>query len=169
MIQTELSADTRTLADMLAACPVGEAVTLAGMSDAIGRDVTTCRHIVASARKVAQRESGAVFSVERGIGLRRMSAERVTETVGATARGHIRRTASRAKRTLLAATAGANDLSPEAQRRLAAEVSVLGLMEYLSRDNVTKPTADAPTKPTPVAVTARNLLTVITGKKDDAA
>lgn len=169
MIQTELSADTRAIADMLASCPVGELITLAAMSAAIGRDVTTCRHIVQSARKVAQREGGAVFSVERAVGLRRMSAERVTETVGATARGHIRRTAGRARRTLLAATAGSNDLSPEAQRRLAAEVSVLGLMEHLSRDSVTKPAPDAPIKPTPVAVTARTLLTVITGKKDDAA
>lgn len=158
MIQTELSADTRAVADVLVACSVGGVTTFATMSAAIGRDITLRRYILTAARRVAQREAGAVFVSERAIGLRRISAERATETVGSTARRHIRRTARRAKSALLAATNGVNDLPPVAQRRLAAEVSALGLIEHLSRDAASKPSDDAPTKPQPVAVTARDML-----------
>lgn len=163
MIATELSADVRAVADMLAAAPVGEVVTFGAMSAAIGRSITTCRHVLASARNVALRENGAAFLSERSIGLRRMSAERATETVGSTARAHIRSTARRAKRTLIGATNGVNDLPPEAQRRMAAEVSALALVEHLARDAAVKPGAEAPTKPTPVAVTARSMMAALVG------
>jgi hypothetical protein len=159
MIQTELSADTRAIANLLGACPVGSTMTHGAMSAAIGRDILRHRHILQAARRVAQRENGAVFVSERRVGLRRLSAERATETVGTTARKHIRRTAGRARKTLLAATNGANDLPADAQRRLAAEVSTLGLMEHLARDVMTQPKPDAPTKPQPVAMTAREMLT----------
>ncbi len=158
MIQTELSADTRAVADVLAACSVGGVTTFATMSAAIGRDITLRRYILTAARRVAQREAGAVFVSERAVGLRRISAERATETVGSTARKHIRGTARRAKSALLAATNGVNDLPAAAQRRLAAEVSTLGLMEHLARDVMTAPKEDAPMKPQPVALTARDML-----------
>ena len=169
MIQTELSPDARTVADVLIACPVGELVTLAAMSAAIGRDITGCRHVLATARRVAMREVGAVFTTEPRTGLRRLSAERATEVIGPNARQHIRRTAGKARRALVAATDGANDLSDSALRRRAAEISALGLMEHIARDVTVKPSSDAPTKPTPVAVTARNLFAVITGQKENAA
>ncbi len=168
MLQTEISADTRSIADLLIACPVGEMVTLAAMSEALGRDITACRHIAASARRIAQRECGAVFTTERGRGLRRLSPERVIETIGPAARTHIRRTARRARRTLLAGTAGTNSLPAEAQRRLAMEASVLGLMEHIARDSTATAKPTSPTKPMAVAVTARMLLSTITGSADDA-
>jgi predicted nucleic acid-binding protein len=169
MIQTEMSADTRAIADLLAAAPVGATVSHAAMSAAIGRDVTTCRHIVTAARRAAQREAGAVFVTERGTGYRRLPAEEVARVVGSNARQHIRRTAGRAKRALTAGTARANDLPPAVQRQVAAEVSALALIEHISRDAAVKPSDDAPTKPTPVAVTARNLLTAIGARQDNAA
>lgn len=158
MIQTEMSADTRALADMLAATPVGEVATLAAMSETIGRDITTCRHLLAAARRIAQREHGAVFVTDRGIGYRRLPAEEVARVVGSSARQHVRRTAGRAKRALIAGTNSANDLRPDVQRRLAAEISAMALLEHISRDTTVKPAADAPLKPTPVAVTARAFL-----------
>lgn len=163
MIQTELSADARAIADLFAACAVGDTVTMAAMSDAIGRDVTACRHIIATARRVAQREAGAVFVTMPRVGYRRLPTEEVARVVGSAARKHIRRTAGRAKRTLTAGAALANDLPLETQRRIAAEVSALALLEHIARDATVKPQDNAPTKPTPVAVTARSLLTVITG------
>jgi hypothetical protein len=169
MIQTELSADTRVVADLLIAAPVGELVALAAVSALIGRDILTCRHVLQNARRVAQREAGAVFTAERGVGLRRMSAERAIEVIGPNARKHVRRTAAKARRALIAATDGANQLSDDAMRRRAAEISALGLMEHIARDVTVKPAADAPTKPTPVAITARQLFAVISGKKEDAA
>lgn len=158
MIHTEMSADTRLLADMLIACSIDEVVTYGAMTEALGRDILVYRYIVISAAKVAMREAGAVFVNERGVGYRRISAERATETVGPHARGRIRRTARRARGAIIAATNGVNDLSPEAQRRASTEISNLGLLEYLSRDSMNKPKEDGPTKPQPVGIAAREML-----------
>lgn len=168
MISTELSADARAVADLLSAVPVGDLATFATISAAIGRDITACRHVLAAGRKVAEREAGAVFVSERGKGLRRLSAERATETVGTAARAHIRTTARRASRTLIAATTRMNDLPPAVQRRLSAEISALSLVEHLSRDTIVKPAPDAPLRPTPVAVTARAMMAALTGREGDA-
>jgi hypothetical protein len=78
--------------------------------------------------------------------------------VGQAARQHIRRTAGRARRTMVAGTARRNDLQPDAQRRLAAEVSAMSLIEHVTQDARVKPGIDAPTAPTPVAITAQRLL-----------
>lgn len=169
MIQTEISADARAVADLLINCPVSELITLAAVSAVIGRDIRTCRHILATARRVAMREAGAVFTTEPRAGLRRLSAERATEVIGPNARRHIRKTAGKARRALVAATEGANDLPDDAMRKRAAEISALGLMEHIARDAAVKPAADAPTKPQPVAITARALFNVITNGKDAAA
>lgn len=158
MIHTELSADTRAVADLLMACPVGEVARLDAMTAAIGRDILAARHIIGAARRVAQREAGAVFVPERGVGYRRLSAERATETLGAVARKHIRRTAGRTRRALVAATASANDLSPEAQRRAARELSVLGVIEHVSQDKHAQTKEHDSMKPEPVALVMRRFL-----------
>ncbi|MCA3375675.1 MAG: hypothetical protein INF64_00995 [Roseomonas sp.] len=164
MIQTEISADARAIADMLNTCPIGEIVTLGAISEAIGRDITACRHILATARRVALRETAAVFSTEPRAGLRRLSAERATEVIGPGARRHIRKAAGRAKRALIAATEGANDLSEIAQRRRAAEINALGLMEHIARDASVKASDTAPMKPQPIGIVAQNLLARISGQ-----
>lgn len=161
MIQTELSADTRAVADLMIAAPIGGTVTFAAMSGAIGRDITSHRHIIVAARRVAQREAGAVFVTVPRTGYRRLPTEEVARIVGAAARQHIRRTAGRAKKAVAAGTANANDLPPDVQRRVAAEISALALIEHISRDAVARPADNGPTKPTPVAVTARALLRVV--------
>ena len=68
------------------------------------------------------------------------------------------RDAGRARRTMVAGTARMNDLQPDAQRRLAAEVSAMSLIEHVTQDARVKPGSDAPTAPTPVAITAQRLL-----------
>lgn len=167
MIQTELSADTRAIADLLAATPIGQTVTFAALSQAIGRDIAARRHILAAARKVAQREVGAVFVATPRIGYRRLAAEEAARVIGSAARQHIRRTAGRARKAIAAGTAGANDLAPDVQRRIAAEVSALALIEHISRDAAVKPADSAPTKPTPLAVTARAMLAALTRTEGD--
>lgn len=158
MIHTEVSAETIAVAAILSACPVGGVVALSAMSQAIGRDIRSARHIIASARRVAQREGGAVFVTERGVGYRRLSAERATETLGTTARKHIRRTAGRTRRALVAATALANDLPPEAQRRAARELSVLGVIEHVAQDKHIRTKEHDSMKPEPVALVMRRFL-----------
>jgi hypothetical protein len=163
MLTTELSADARAVADVLIATPVGELASLPALSAAIGRDITACRHVLATARRVAEREAGAVFACEPRAGYRRVSAEAAAQVVGGAARGHIRRAARRARRSIVEATKRANDLTPEAMRRASAEITVLGMMEHLSRDAVALPKADAPAKPEPVAIAARRLFGIADG------
>ena len=164
MIITELSADTRAVADMLIACPVGEVITFPAIAAALGRDVRSCRHIMTSARRVVEREIGAVFTSERGEGYRRLEADRVADVVAPTARATIRRRARRTRRTLEAMMQRANDLPADTARRVSREIGVFGVMEYLARDQVAKPPADAPTAPQPVAKAARDLLASLTGE-----
>lgn len=170
MITTEISAEARAVADLLAACPSGEVITFAAMSAAIGRDILARRHVITTARRVAEREAGAVFTIERRTGYRRLDATRIADVVGTAARAHIRRTARRSVKSLSEGTRRLNDLPPDVQRKVAAEMSALGLIEHIARDKTVKPAANAPTKPQPVAVAARALLAALgaTGPAPDA-
>jgi hypothetical protein len=163
MMITELSNDARAVADLLASCQVGELVTYAAMSEAIGRNIKHYRHIIDAARRVAAREAGAVFAVERGDGYRRLEAAQVAPVLGSATRKHLRVTARRKIRTIRHGTDRANDLTPEDQRRVAAEISALGLIEHMARDQVARPADNGPTKPEPVAITARRFLSALTG------
>ena len=163
MITTEISADARAIADLLIACPVGEVVTFAAMSTAIGRDIRARRHVISTARRVAEREEGAVFTIERHAGYKRLDAARVADVIGTTTRAHIRRAARRSVKSLHEGTKRVNDLPPEVQRKVAAEMSALGLIEHIARDKAAAPAADGPLKPQPVAVTARAVLSALGG------
>jgi len=158
MLIHEISPEVRAIAELLAKCQPGEIVTFDQMSEAIGRSIFTRRHAIISARRVAERENGAVFASERSVGYKRIEASAVADVVGTSARAHIRRSARRSARSILEGTRRSNDLPPEVQRKVAAEMSALGLIEHISRDKNVKPADDAPTKPQPVAVTARALL-----------
>lgn len=163
MIITELSADARAVADVLIATPVGQVVTFKAIAATLGRDVRNCRHIMTTARRVAEREAGAIFTSERGQGYRRLEADRVADVVAPTARATIRRRARRTRRTLEAMMQRTNDMPADTARRVSREIGVFGVMEYLARDQVAKPAADAPTSPQPVAKAARDLLASLTG------
>jgi predicted transcriptional regulator len=163
MLITELSADTRAIADLLLACPIGDTVSLASMSDAIGRDIRKHRHIIVTARRVVEREAGAVFASVRGIGYQRLDAERTVAVVAPAARKHIARSAKRAARSINEATRRVNDLPVEVRRRAVHELGVLGIIEHAARERAPKLTDDAPTKPEPVAVVAQRWLARMMG------
>lgn len=164
MLIHEISAEVRSVAELLMKCQPNGIVTFDEMSEAIGRSIFKCRHVIVSARRVAERESGAVFTSERSTGYKRLEVAAVADVVGTSARAHIRKSARRGARSILEGTRRSNDLAPEVQRKVAAEMSVLGLVEHISRDSNVKPSAEAPTKPQPVAVTARAFLTALGSK-----
>lgn len=169
MITTDLSADTRVLADLLIAEPVGSTITLPRLSAALGRPITSCRHTLYSAIRVAEREAGAIYACERGIGYRRLSVEEIAAQVGSTARHRIRGTARRARRALLAGTARQNDMSPDLARRVTAEANTLALINHIAQDKHVRADEQAPTKPEPVAVTARRMMATILGQTNGEA
>jgi hypothetical protein len=163
MLITELSADTRTIADLLLACPIGETVRFDAMSDAIGRDVRKHRHIIATARRVAEREAGAVFVSIHKVGYKRLNAEGAVTVVAPAARTHIARSAKRASRAINAAVRRANDVPMDLRRRAVYELGVLGLIEHAARERVKTLPAEAPTHPEPVALVAKRFLARMTG------
>lgn len=169
MIQTEISADTRVLANALLSVPVGLTITFGEMSERIGRDVRTCRHLIATARLAALRDGAAVFVSERGVGYRRISAERATEVVGPSARAHIRRSAGSARKTIQTAVAGSNGVSPVAQRRASAEVNALAMIQYLARDRSVHPKRDAEPRPMSVAESARGFIEALRKRRRPSA
>ncbi len=169
MITTDLSADARALADLLIAEPVGSIVTLERLSKTIGFPIAARRHALYAAIRVAEREAGAVFTCERGIGYRRLSVQEIADQVGSTARHRIRGTARRARRTLLAGTAKQNDMAPALARRIAAEANTLALINHIAQDKQVRADETAPAKPEPVAITARRMMAAITGGQAEEA
>lgn len=154
MIATDLSADARRCADLLAATPRGETVSFATVTATIGRDINRCRHVLHTALRVAERETGACFASVRGVGYRRLAPEEIVK-VGQTARARIRGYARRGRRTIQAGLAGANDLTPETQRQTAAELSSLGLLEHIARDRSLPAISETDVRPLTVADTAK--------------
>jgi hypothetical protein len=136
MFDTDISPRVRALADHLATASVGQTLTWPHLSAVAGADVTQHRHILYSAFKIAQRESGAVFSTERGVGCRRLAADEMHH-VGKRARDHIRRTARRSVKAIIAGVRGANDITDEAKLKANAELASLGLIEHMARDRQT--------------------------------
>lgn len=157
----EISPDVRALVDYLVDIPFGGTATYENLSGVIGREIRSVRHILDSARRIAQRECGAVFGVVMRVGIQRIKTEQIPH-VGNTARRKIRRYAKRASKTITAAMAKANDVSNEVRLKANRELSILGLVEETAKDRHMNSTTPANEKPLPVAVTARQLLENLT-------
>lgn len=164
----ELSVETRALADRLLLVSYGGTITKHELSAVIGRDIEGCRHLLYSAFNLVRRESGAVFGVVRNVGYQRLTVEQVP-AVGAVARRHIGRTARKARKSIVAALAKANGVDPAVSLRSNSELSALGLIAHLSRDQNTKPTAEMEKAPLPVAKAAQAFLEHIGAVKKDGA
>lgn len=164
MIATDLHADTLRLIDTLAVAPKGEVVTLARLSDSIGRDIRHCRHLLYSALRVLERDKGVAFACVRGSGYRQLASDEIVK-IGQTARSRIRHTARRSVKTMGAAIAGANDITDKMRREILAEQSVLSMMEHLSRERNLPVVPEQDTRPLPVAIVARQFLQSIGGKE----
>ncbi|MGE4044488.1 MAG: hypothetical protein AB7F35_06520 [Acetobacteraceae bacterium] len=160
MIAKERNPDTGRLIDVLAAVPVGGIVSLAAMSDAIGRDIEQCRYLLYAAIRHAGREHGALFASVRGQGYRRLPVSEIA-TIGRTAREKIRRTARRGLRSMEAGLSAANDVPNDVRIRLLQEQSALGLIEHVTRERNLPQVPEGTTRPLPIAVAGRAFLQAI--------
>ena len=91
-------ADASRLHEELVLTPVGETVTYARLTDALGKPVTGATGALSSARRIAQREDGVVFGVIRGEGLKRLDSEGIVDLSGVRTQS-VRRHAHRVVRT----------------------------------------------------------------------
>jgi hypothetical protein len=157
----EISADVRALADYLLTVPVGGIATYERLSGIIGREVRSVRHLLTSARRIVQRDNGAVFGSVSRIGVQRVTTEQIP-LIGHTARRRIRRSAKAAGKTITAAMSRANDVDNKTRLQGNREISILGLIEETAKDRHASASAPTDDKPTPIAVTARQLLENLT-------
>lgn len=160
MLAIDIHQDTRRIADALAAVPPGTLISLDAISAVIERDIRRARWYLYSAMHIAERESGAVFATERGMGYRRLIADEIVK-IGQTSRARIRRQARRGNRSISAGVAGVNDLKPETLRRILAEQSSLGLLEHIARDKNLPTVSEQDIRPLPVASAAKEFLRII--------
>jgi hypothetical protein len=157
MISTEISPDVAALVELLRGVPLGGTIRYASLSAVIGRDVRRHRHLIESARHVAERDHGAIFGNEINIGYTRLTAEQLPG-LGSTARRRIRRASRKARKTINYALESANDVPPTIQRKLNSEISVLNLLEHLAADRMATPVEAHATRPEPITTTGRRLL-----------
>lgn len=154
-ITQTLSTETRVLADLFAAAPIGGTVTWEEMSRAIGRNIMDRRYLALRAMAVANSECGAIFGNVLRVGYQRLPPQDA-HILGSHMRGRIRRGAKRTSDTIIAAVQSSNDMPDEAKRKAYAEVNALGLLRMIATDRHVAAATPEP-KPEPVAITMRRL------------
>jgi hypothetical protein len=134
----------RALADAAMACPIGETITYAQFSRAVGFPVQSRFYLLLNALNLANAESGALFQNTRTVGYKRLPGS-MTAAAGKTGRRRIRRIASRANKTMANALSRANDLTNEDRLKAFKEQAALGLLQHMARDrNLPVVREDAP-------------------------
>lgn len=89
----QIGTETKTLAHVLRQAKIGDVVSYQALTESIGVNVQSAgRSILASARKLVQREDKMVFDVDRNIGLKRLDDPSII-SLSDKHRDHIRRTA----------------------------------------------------------------------------
>lgn len=131
----ELSADTRTLASLLAEAAVGEVVTFERMTKALARDVQKdARGALQSARMLVRKEHSIVFDSVRAIGLKRLNDAEIIDLQDRT-RAHIRRTARNTVKSMVCVKYDA--LQREEQVKHNTAISMLGIISEIVTEKST--------------------------------
>lgn len=131
----ETSLDTKRIYEMLATANIGDVVMYQDMSAAIGREVHKVWQSVTTARNMALREIGAVFSPVRGHGLKKLSHSEIAQLPEGTIM-RIRRMVGREARRQ--AVVDENSLSNQEKITRNARLSVLGALTEFTKPAATK-------------------------------
>ncbi|MGQ0595799.1 hypothetical protein [Aquabacterium sp.] len=127
-----LSSDSKALAALLTSAGIGDVVTYAALSKAIGRDVrTSATGALHTARHLAQRDHRIVFDVVRGAGLKRLQDAEIVDLADK-ARDHARRHAKRTAKKLTCVDFEA--LPKDKQTKHNAALSMFSALAELSTD-----------------------------------
>lgn len=126
--------DTIVLSDLFSSCPIGEVITAEQMSATLGRDVAKCRHLVYRALARVNEEFGTNFQTVWGTGGYRRAPTSLNPDTGVTARARGRAIHRRASKRMVNTLAKANDIDEATMNRSLREISVLGALEHLGRD-----------------------------------
>lgn len=152
-IAQTIAPDTQAIVDLFLATPVGQTVTFAAMSAAIGQAIANRRHLIPRAIHIAARDHGAIFGSVRTVGYHRMPAQDA-HMLGAHTRHRMRRSAKRTSAAIVAAVTMANDMPAAAKVRAYAEVNAMALIRHIAADKIVIASTAEP-KAEPVALVAR--------------
>lgn len=133
----ELSVDTQVLLKVLVGhAKVDEVIPWEVFDEAIRRDVReTAMHLMATARKLAEREHGMVFAAVKGEGLKLLGDEAKARLY----EGHLHRERRATKRVIQRmATVNYDALSPEAQVEHNLGMSMLSALHQATRPAAVK-------------------------------
>jgi hypothetical protein len=125
----ENAADVEAIKGLLTCSPIGQTVSYAAISAAIGRDILAHRWLLQKARTEAESETGGIYETVRNEGLQRITSDKIPD-VGLHSIRQIRRAAKRGYRRL--DSVRVNDLSPELSSRLIAHKSQLGAVSLVA-------------------------------------
>lgn len=129
----EASLEAQLLYDRLSKAHPGEEITYHELSEIAARNVQTiASSALQTARKRCENLDHIVFSVIRGVGLRRLLNEEIPQTAQSKI-DHIRRTAKRAAKRLACVDYG--QLSRQSQITHNINLSLLGVLSEVSKPN----------------------------------
>ena len=134
---TANEADIVALVAALSETAVGSVIEYSGLSGALGSDVRLRRYLLLAALRRLNADAGAIFANIRGVGYKRLAAAE-TGIVGSNARRKMRHTARNASKSMANSLDRANDLPPDVQRRVVAEIATMSMIAHLTRENVVK-------------------------------
>ena len=130
------SNDTKILESVLEQAKVGDLITYAELSKAIGRDVRKfAQPSLCSARRGLQRDKQMVFGVETNVGLKRLNDEEIVVSSEADRR-RMKRAATRSLKKL--SVVNFSGLSDEAKKQHIVASAQLGAIEMFSGKNAMK-------------------------------
>ena len=153
---TANEADITALVAVLSATAVGATVEYRTLSDALGSDVRQRRYLLLAAMRRLNADCGAIFGNIKGVGYKRLAAAE-TGLIGSNARRKMRHTARNASKVMANSLDRANDLPPDVQRRVVAEIATMSMIAHLTRENVVKAQV-ATEKPPTLAESLRGVM-----------
>jgi len=126
----ELSIEAKLLYQRMRTMKPGDTLTYEEMSEIIGRSIQQVRHVLYTARKMAEREDLLTFGTITSEGIRCLNTSEIIST-GDTAIRHIHRTARRAARRFNC-VGDLNLLPNEEKIRMNTKASVLGVLAHIT-------------------------------------
>lgn len=128
----ELSIESKLIYQKLKEMKPGDFITYGELTGIIGKDIRSVRHVLQTARKMAEREDKITFGVVTGEGIQCLGTSQIIST-GDTAIRHIHRTAHRAARRFNC-VGDLAVLSNEEKIRMNTNISVIGALAHMTRE-----------------------------------
>lgn len=120
------SFETQKILDLLVKIPSGEVITYKAMTEACGAEINGYSYAARSARALAEKETGFIFSPVTGVGLKRLTDDEIVQNSHAD-RSRLRNIAKRAL-VKLTAVQNFHGLPEDLKRTHQAHATILAVV-----------------------------------------